>query len=146
MSPGEEFYSVLLEEKAELKRLDYSVEAWEGPPENALGWWKSRIPTAESRRTPWAPSDVMLDLLEQLEHSDREDLRYVLALLLVRRRVVRVEEGEAEAGGRDCLVLYCPRRDARFQVPVVMPDEQRIAAIQEELARLLAPEPEDQGE
>ena len=38
-APGEEFFSVLVAEGAELRRLDYCAEAWEGPPENATGNW-----------------------------------------------------------------------------------------------------------
>ena len=35
---GETFYSVLLQRGASLERVDYSAEAWNGPPPDALGW------------------------------------------------------------------------------------------------------------
>ena len=50
LAPGEEFYSVLIAEGAELVRLDYAVEAWEGPPEGAVGWWKSQMPNPQRQR------------------------------------------------------------------------------------------------
>lgn len=135
--PGEEYFSALVEEGSDLVRRDYAKEAWQGPPEDAIGWWKSQIPSAETKRMHWAPNDVMLHFFEQLESQPhRQDMRYVLALLLVRRRVMRLEE-EARDDGGETLVLYCPRRDATYRVPVVMPDEARIDAIQEELAKLL---------
>jgi hypothetical protein len=135
---GEEYYSVLTAEGAELVRRDFSKEAWIGPPEGAIGWWKSRIPTPDAKRMHWAPNEVMLQFFEQLEaQPDRQDMRYVLALLLVRRRVMRLEEEEHDEQGRELMVLYCPRREATYQVPVVVPDEARIQQIQEELARLL---------
>ncbi len=138
LAPGEVYYSVLLEEGEELKRYDYATEAWNGPPEKAMGWWKSRIPTPEANRVRWAPNDVMLHFFEQLgQQPERQDMRYVLALLLVRRRVMRVEEETRDEQGRECLVLHCPRQDADYQVPVAMPDEARIQAIQDELTRLL---------
>src|SRR5579863_1948158 len=36
LAPGEEFYTALVAAGAELKRIDYSAEAWQGPPEGAL--------------------------------------------------------------------------------------------------------------
>jgi len=35
------------------------------------------------------------------------------------------------------LVLFCPRRDTTYKVLAVMPDQQRIDEIQQELTRLL---------
>jgi len=80
----------------------------------------------------------MLDLFDELaEQPDKQDMRYVLALLLTRRRVFRLEETEPAPQGQEVLTLYCPRRDATYQVPVAVPDVSRIDQIQEELAKLL---------
>lgn len=136
--PGEEFFSVLIAEGAELRRLDYSVGAWEGPPEKAAGWWKSRMPDPASRRMHWAPNDVMLHFFEELANQPAQaDMRFVLALLLVRRRVFREEDRGTDDQGRELMVLYCPRREATYTVPAIAPSPGRIEEIQEELARLL---------
>jgi hypothetical protein len=138
LQPGEEFYSVLVADGAKLVRHDFSVEAWQGPPEGAVGWWKSQVPRPDAKRVHWAPNDVMLHLFDELEQQPaRQDMRYVLALLLVRRRVMRLEEEVKEPDGRETLVLYCPRREATYRVPAVMPDEPRTNEIQQELASLL---------
>ncbi len=119
-------------------RRDYSVEAWQGPPEGVLGWWKSHVAEPSAKKVQWAPNDVMLDLLEGLESQiERHDLRYVLALLLIRRRVVRLEETERDEAGRETLVLYCPRRETNYRVAVAAPGDERTAEIQQELAGLL---------
>lgn len=138
LEPGETFYSVLSAAGASLVRYDYSVEAWSGPPDGSLGWWKSQMPLRDGRKVQWAPNDVMLHLLEELEaEPDRGDMRYVLALLLVRRRVLRLEEYEQDAQGREILVGYSGKSDMTYHVPVVVPSESRTAEIQEELSRLL---------
>ena len=135
---GETFYSTLTAEGPHVVRRDYASEAWQGAPEGVLGWWKSQVPEPSSKKLHWAPNDVMLDLLEALEtQSERHDLRYVLALLLIRRRVVRLEETERDEAGRETLQLYCPRRETTYRVVVAAPSEERTAAIQEELAGLL---------
>ena len=49
-APGESFYSVLLSEGADLRRLDYAADAWQGPPPEALAWWKSQVPDRNANR------------------------------------------------------------------------------------------------
>lgn len=138
LQPGETFYSTLTAEGAKVVRHDYAAEAWRGPPEGVLGWWQAHMPQRDAKKLHWAPNDVMLELLEGLEsQSDKLELRYVLALLLIRRRVVRLEETERDEMSREISVLYCPRRETTYRVMTAMPSEERTAQIQEELARLL---------
>ncbi len=138
LQPGEEFFSTLVAEGAEVVRRDYAADAWQGPPEGVLGWWKSQMPERTAKKLHWAPNDVMLELLETLEtQPDKKDMRYVLGLLLVRRRVVRLEDTEQDDQGREVSVLYCPRREATYRVETTMPSDERIAEIQEELGQLL---------
>ncbi|HTU26811.1 MAG TPA: hypothetical protein VMF30_15490 [Pirellulales bacterium] len=144
IQPGETFYSTLEVQGAEVVRHDYAADAWTGPPTGVLGWWQSVLPSPSAKRVRWAPNDVMLDLVEELSGSpDRADMCYVLALLLVRRRVVRLEETEHDAQGREISVLYCPRREATYRVPTVVPSDERAAAIQQELSELLFAKPAD---
>ncbi len=138
LHPGETIYSVLMAEGAKLVRHDYAAEAWESAPENAVGWWKSQLPGRDVKRVHWAPNDVMLDLLEQLaDDPAHADMRYVLALLLVRRRVCRLEEDQRDEHQAETLILYCPRREREYRVPVATPTAERTKEIQDELARLL---------
>ena len=137
LQPGELYYSTLSVERRSIVRSDFSFEGWQGPPPGVLAWWKSHLPKAEAAKRTWAPNDVMLELFEGLEtQPDQQDFRYVLALLLVRRRVMRVEETRADEQGRETLVAYCPRREREFQVLAVLPDPQRAEEIQTELSRL----------
>jgi hypothetical protein len=137
-APGETYYSVLLAEGAEVNRYDYAADAWQGPPEAALGWWKSQIPDRNEGKKHWAPNDVMLHFWDELaEQVNKQDIRYVLTLLLIRRRVFRLEEEKTDEQGREVLVAYCPRRETSYEIPAVIPEPQRVEEIQQELAALL---------
>ncbi len=144
LKDGESCFSVLVAEGGAVVRRDYSAEAWQGPPENAIGWWKTTIVDPNAGRPHWAPNDVMLNYFERLlgdpaaeNRPAAEDARYVLALLLVRRRVLRVEGHEQDATGRPTLLLYCARNEAQYRVAEVMPSPERAAAIQQQLSDLL---------
>ena len=138
LAPGEEFYTALVVDGADVRRLDYAAAAWQGPPDRTLGWWKSRVPKHQGHRPRLAPNDALLEMFVGLDGlAEKEDLRLVMALLLVRRRVLRLEEQETDPAGRDVLVLYCPREDVTYRVAGVMPSESRAQEIQDELSRLL---------
>ena len=66
LEPGEICYSVLESRGADIIRKDYSKSAWSGPPAEAFGWWKSRIPELSAKRIKLAPNDVLVELFEQL--------------------------------------------------------------------------------
>jgi hypothetical protein len=137
-APGEWYFSAVIAEGDDLKRFDFATDAWQGPPEGAVGWWKSQVPDKTSRRKHWAPNDVMLTFFDELAASpEKQDMRYVLTLLLVRRRVFRLEEEERDSEGREVLTVYCPRREITYTVPAVMPTQERVEQIQGELAALL---------
>ncbi len=148
LAPGEECFSVLEVQGADVIRKDFCREAWSGVPENAFGWWKSRVPEPTAKKIKLAPNDVLLELFDQLATQDgQQDLRYVLALLLVRRRVLRVDvtDDQSHADSRDDqlnhgaepMTLYCPKRDATYEVTVAMPSSDRIDEIQQQLSDLL---------
>ena len=61
----------------------------------------------------------------------------MLSLLLIRRRVLRLEHTEQDPQLGEVSVLYCPRREATYRVTTQVPGDERAAEIQEELARLL---------
>ena len=138
LKPGETFFSALIAEGAHVVRKDYAASAWQGPPESVLGWWKSQVPVQSTHKVYWAPNDVMLELLESWEQDpDRQDIRYVLSLLLIRRRVLRVDDTETNEAGQEVSVLGCARREKTYRVITVMPDEPRTVEIQNELGQLL---------
>jgi hypothetical protein len=148
LEPGDECYSVLEVAGADVVRKDYCREAWSKPPENAFGWWKGRVPEPTAKKIKLAPNDVLLGLFEKLiEQQDQRDLCYVLALLLVRRRVLRVELAEENFSGNgddrttdqaaETMSLFCPKRETTYEVEVVMPSGERIDEIQQQLSDLL---------
>jgi len=138
LQPGEAFYSVLTVEGADVVRKDYAATGWQGPPENCLGWWKSQVPDPRATRVQLAPNQVLLQYFEQLQGDlSKADVAYILALLLVRRRVFRLEGEERAAEGHKVLLVYCPRHECEYRIPEATPTAGRVEQIQRELQELL---------
>lgn len=132
--PGEVFHSALVRGAGGLERLDVCAEAWTGPPSGALAAWRSTYPAPEAAGPALAPVDVLLDVLEELDgRPDDAAFRYLLALQLVRRRVLRPVEG-SPAGE---LLLACRRREREYHVPVATVAEATAEGIAGRLTALL---------
>lgn len=146
--PGDVCYSVLEIYGADVVRKDFCTEGWTGAPKAAFGWWKSRVPEPTAKRIKLAPNDVLLELFDQLaDRPEQQDLRYVLTLLLIRRRVLRIDLANGDPGELrpdtlsdnivKAMVVHCPKRDVSYDVTVNMPSGERIDEIQRQLSELL---------
>jgi hypothetical protein len=138
LAPGENFFSALVRAPGGLDRLDVAAEAWTGPPDKTLAWWRSAYPVAGSTGPELAPVDVLLDVLEELADRPADaTLRYLLALQLVRRRVLRIVDEPGGAAPAGELVLACRKRDSEYRVGVAPPTPADAADVEGRLTALL---------
>jgi len=148
--PGDTIYSAVVRDGGSLVRRDWSAAAWAGPPEGTLAWWRSIVPEPEAKGVQLAPVDILLDTLEALgTEPDEAPLRYLLALQLVRRRVLRFAEPAAVATAEqpnrpgadpqvpETMAFSCRRRDCDYTVVVAVPEPADREVVEERLASLL---------
>lgn len=134
LEPGSLCHSVVLREGDEWKRLDFAPGNWTGAPEGTIGTWTCRVPQPDAKPAKIDP-DALMRYLEQLTEEarpDREPLRYVLALLLVRKRRLEIEETRSDDEG-EALVFNGLRGEGRFEVADPQLDEEAVSALQAEL-------------
>ncbi len=149
-APGDTIYSALVREGGSLVRRDWSAAAWPEPPDGTLAWWRSIVPEPEEKGVQLAPVDILLDTLEALATDPAEaTLRYLLALQLVRRRVLRFAEPatttEPDQEDRsvgttpvaETVTFSCRRRDCDYTVGVAVPEPADLRVVEERLASLL---------
>jgi hypothetical protein len=89
-----------------------------------------------------APVDVLLDVMEELEARPEEAvLRYLIALQLVRRKVLRIVERAAEPStardDHEVLTLACRKRRSEYRVAVVPAEEAVAEGVEQRLQALL---------
>jgi len=139
LGEGEEFFSVIVPEGEELRRLDFSVAEWNGPPEGALGYFRARVPLKGKPKKPLVDEANLFEFFERLrDETDtaRVRFRFVLALMLMRKRTLRFESSERTEQG-EFWVLRAPRDNSTHRVanPDLTDDEAKQAS--EQLAVLL---------
>lgn len=156
LEPGEQYMASLAEldqeqQKAErergnekaavlgLKRMDVSLEAWEAGqrPAPLFGYWKSRIPEPKQKKQRLFVDDQMLmNLLERLAGSEdgrRQSFRFVLALILMRKKLLRYDGSETETGDEGESIHWwklTPKADVR-KGPMGAWDEENPIAVRD---------------
>lgn len=152
---GETYIAALVEPAGvdELEREDYSLEAWNGGarPEGRGGGrrlfasWRAVMAAPNSPRRVLADDDSLLDLFEQLaEETDPRKVafRFVLALLLIRRRVLAFEGSDAgKLLVRERGVERPPKGPPPIEVIDPELDEETIAAVIEQMKAITGDEP-----
>jgi hypothetical protein len=136
---GEKYYSVLLDEAGKFVRKDYSTEAWTGPPAGAFSFWAGRIPVGESRRQPRFDDEMLMECFQRLEGQTdpgRLNFRFVLALLLLRRKRLKLEPAPS-GGDPDLLALRCPKTRTLYRVADPRLTDAEMEAVQEEVFEVL---------
>jgi hypothetical protein len=139
LKPGERYYTALVEEGDLLLRKDYSREAWQGPPPGVFGFWSGLVPPTEEGRRPRIDDEMVLECFQRLqgqEEPGRVSFRYVLALLLMRRKRLKFEEARG-SGTNEVLLLRCPRTREVHEVVNPRLTAAELAAAQEEVFKVL---------
>jgi hypothetical protein len=137
--PGDKYYSVLRDEGGKLVRLDYAADTWSGPPSGAFSFWAGRIPESTTKRSPRIDDELLMECFQRLQGDTeprRVNFRYVVALLLMRRKRLRFEEIRRE-GDQELLLLRCPRTRSSHAVINPRLTEAEMDAVQTEVFQVL---------
>jgi hypothetical protein len=139
LQPGERFFSVLLDEGTKFIRRDYSSGAWQGPPAGAFSFWSGRVPASERSIRPPIDDELLTDCFQRLEGAEEPErvrFRYVIALLLMRRRRLKFDEVKLR-DGQEILCLRCARTGSHHEVINPQLTEEEMTAVQEEVFKVL---------
>lgn len=160
--PGDRFIATLVEHAEEdqrLERMDFSLRAWQGGarpqrPLALVGHWKTVMPERDAPKRLLIGDEALLDFFEQLAEATepkRRALRFILALILIRKRLLRLEGSK---GGTMLLrpkgVELPPERGGEgpplLEVEDPGLDEHAIAEVTEELGAILNLDDDDKGD
>ena len=135
---GEFFYTLLFREKDGFRREDLCEEAWAARNDNIqpFSFWRSKFEPAPPPPPETIKKDDAEDLLRDLISRDdpsQISARYVLALMLERKRVLRPMESSDE----NILVYEHISSGEVFMIPNPNLSLDQIPAVQAEVSELL---------
>ena len=139
LEPGTRIYSGLLETPEGFERADYALETWEAVEKDGLfSYWKTVVPD------PDAPRRLVVDVeafytffchLADVEEPRKLLFRHFIALILVRRRALRLDDLERGPEG-DVLVLYDRRRQETVTVHCPPASREDLEEVQQQLEQI----------
>jgi hypothetical protein len=140
LQPGEKYVTALLDEGGRFARRDFGPDAWVGPPDNAIAHWAARVPAhGEAAKRPPIDDDLLAECFQRLDGAaepGQVQFRYVVALLLMRRKRFKFEDVTKDAAG-ETLILRDIRTGDRYHVADPGLTEEAMTAVQDEVFRVL---------
>jgi hypothetical protein len=135
LAPGSTCYSVVVDQRGQLVRMDYSADGWTGPPEGAIAHWRSQVPEADDSKPKPIDPDALLHYFEQLcedANPAQEKFAYVISLLLLQKRRLRID-GSRRDGDIEYLRFLGSHGEGPFEVRDQRLAEEEIVSLQNEL-------------
>ncbi|HET6428478.1 MAG TPA: hypothetical protein VFJ30_08715 [Phycisphaerae bacterium] len=139
LAGGQEFVAVLHDRGETFEREDLCPECWqgrEGGDSSAFSVWRSRVPRPEEPKRQFVSNEVLIEFFERLEGEDapaKVNFRFVLALMLMRKKLLVYDASEVDEAGRDIWTMHV-KADSR-PIRVIHPelDEQQMAEVTAQL-------------
>lgn len=143
------------------ERLDYCEECWQAgkrpaAPQEMFSFWKTSVPAPTQKKKLFVDDSVLMDLFTRLEEKEApQDIRFrfVLALILMRKRLLKYEgsenlplpagpEGTGEGGGTQEVWTMTPRGENATAARVINPQltPEQISEVSQQLTQVLAEE------
>lgn len=103
IEPGETCIACLCEqvEGDGFDRVDYSHDAWQGGarPERLFSFWQMIVPEPDAKPKVFVDDELLMNLFERLAEDERPQriaFRFVLALILMRKKLIRYQRRDGE--------------------------------------------------
>lgn len=135
-----------------LKRIDVSMEAWQQGhrPEHLFGYWRSVVPEPNQKKRIFVDDEVLMRIFRRLGDADqlaapgRPAFRFVLALILMRKKLLRYDGSATrrdETGAEQEWWRMVPKGDVEPS-EVMNPhlDESQIEQVAQQLGEVLESE------
>ncbi|MBI4717578.1 MAG: hypothetical protein HY763_07220 [Planctomycetes bacterium] len=139
LEEGEEFFTVLFEDGESFRRADYAVDAWQGPPPGTYCHFKSRVPVKVKRKQLLVDDDMLAQFFLRLAPETepvRVQFRFVLALILMRKRKLRYD-GSRVSDGVEVWQMTLLRDQSTHRVVNPRLTDDQIAGVSAQLTAIL---------
>jgi hypothetical protein len=138
-TPGADYYAALIETEQGLERRDYSVSFWETQKPAVYCFWKSRIPEGREKKRLFVSDEMLVSFFDRLAEeteSDKVNFRFVLMLILMRKRKLKYDSSKTE-DGREVWTLRVTGEDRSVQVVNPHLAEDQIEQLSSQMGQIL---------
>jgi hypothetical protein len=138
LAPGDAYVASLVEAADSFARRDYCPDCW-GEGREVFSFWRTRVPQKEERRKTFVDDDMLVNLFLRLAESAeplKRRFRFVLMLILMRKRIVKFER-TVRRDGEEYWLCACRGADEPQEVWDPKLSEDQIQEVSGELSGIL---------
>lgn len=143
LEPGTEFTATLRGQEEELIREDFCDECWAKDPktenEEILCIWRTKVPQPTEKKKLLVDDTLLINLFERLDGAEDESkikFRYVLALVLMRKKILQYQSSKTNDQGQDIWNMRL-RGGSFYDVVDPKLSEDEIAEVSENLSEIM---------
>ena len=139
IEPEEEYFAALVETEQGLVRQDFSAQFWNDSKPAVYCFWKTKMPRPDQKKKIFVDDDMLVSFFERLAaETDMERLsfRFVLTLILMRKRKLKYDSTRSE-DGREYWRLRITGTDQYVDVLNPHLDQSQIEQLSGQLSQIL---------
>ncbi len=138
----QEYYACLKEGEQDFERNDYCLDCWnEELKQESFSFWKGKVPGKEEKKKLLVDNEILIDFFKRLAESDdesKEGFTFVLALILMRKRILKYIDTKRDEEGKEIWVMKLAKENKEYFVANPHLDDEQIERIREGLNSILA--------
>jgi len=141
IAPEQRYMAALRELPAGFERVDIDAACWTSfDKSDLLGYWQSVMPNAQQKKQLFVDDEVLCNLFERLADAtepSKLSFRFVLGLILMRKRLRVYESSRTDAQGRERWQLRPRGRQDSLEMLNPHLDESQVAQVSQQLSAIL---------
>ncbi len=139
---GEEYFGALLETEQGLQRQDFCADYWDKEKPAVFCYWRTRLPQFSQKKQLFVDDQMLMAFFERLEketEQEKIDFRFVLALILMRKRLLKYD-GTRIKGDKEIWRLRIVGDKQTVEVVNPHLDEEKIEQLSSQISEILQTE------
>ena len=143
IAPGQQYVACVVQAGKELQRRDYCLQCFKQPEgdldEDVLGQWRTRAAQPQEKKKLFIDDELLLNFFERLEDAEepaKVNFRFVLTLVLMRKKLLVYERSDANEDG-EIWTLRVRGSDRTSKVIDPHMDEEKIAEVSRQLGEIM---------
>ena len=141
VQPQEPLMAALKETPTGFERLDVCLNCWrEFDKSDLIGFWKTTMPLVEQKKKLFVDDEVLCQLFERLADTTEPaklNFRFVLGLILMRKRLIVYENSRNDDGGNEIWQVRFKGKEDLLDLLNPRLDEAQVMDVSNQLGEIL---------
>ncbi|HUS46877.1 MAG TPA: hypothetical protein VM098_02070 [Phycisphaerae bacterium] len=143
LQTGEEFVATVKEAGDEFQRQDFCITCWSaaGRDESAmLAVWRSRVPQSHEKNKLLVDNEVIVNFFDRLDGAEEPakiNFRFILGLVLMRKKLLVYDRMRKEPDGREVWQMHFRSDQRAVEVTDPHMDDVKIAEVSQQLNQIM---------